>query len=151
MKSCNWGRFLFLKYGTDVVGVVSFHVDNKGTYKLGYREFSQQYNPISGLMRLWGYRLLSARHTHADSYICHFFIKPVARRAGLGSRLLGHWLQHIRQYQVESAELDVFQKNFRAIALYQKCGFRVIKKSSLPLIGRLLPDSSLLRLSISLH
>jgi ribosomal protein S18 acetylase RimI-like enzyme len=45
------------------------------------------------------------------------------RWKGLGTQLLGKTIEHAKLNGIEKVELDVFEKNTGAIALYEKMGF----------------------------
>ncbi|MBU2967579.1 GNAT family N-acetyltransferase [Amphritea sp. 2_MG-2023] len=148
-KKLNWERFFLIKKGENVVGVLSFYLAKVGPYNLGYLDFSRQFNPVSGLFRFLIYRAVTIRFTYPESYISHFFIRPSARKLGLASQLLEYWLKYMHDHGISHVDLDVYEKNFKAIGLYQKHGFRIKKARKLPLLGRLLPGDSILTLTKS--
>ncbi|WP_417223557.1 GNAT family N-acetyltransferase [Amphritea sp.] len=150
-NNINWDRFILLKRGGAVVGVLSFYAAKTGPYNLGYLNFSRQFNPVSGLLRFLIYRAVTIRFKYPESYISHFFIRPSARKLGLASQLLEYWLKYMRDHDISRVDLDVYQKNFKAIGLYQKHGFRAKKSSNRPLLARLLPGDAILTLSKSLE
>lgn len=56
-------------------------------------------------------------------------LKPFRRR-GIGTSLMLHALNYLKSDEVEEAELDVDDSNpTRAIELYKKVGFKIVKKS----------------------
>jgi ribosomal-protein-alanine N-acetyltransferase len=51
---------------------------------------------------------------------------PDHRRAGIGSALLAHALEHGRAHRVQVATLEVRRGNAPAIAMYERAGFRIV-------------------------
>jgi ribosomal protein S18 acetylase RimI-like enzyme len=76
-----------------------------------------------------------------DAFVTELFVKPEARRRGLGRRLLEATLEQLRQRGANTVHLMVRPDNQRARALYERLGFevspRVMMTKELP------PDKSL--------
>jgi ribosomal protein S18 acetylase RimI-like enzyme len=67
-------------------------------------------------------------------YLAHLGVTPALRGEGLGSQLIGHFLQIGRNAGLPMAALDVSTANPKAQALYERLGFsvQVERASTLP-------------------
>jgi len=53
----------------------------------------------------------------------HIDLLPVCRHRGVGTALVGRWLESLRQAQVPGCHLQTMAENTRAIAFFEKMGF----------------------------
>jgi ribosomal protein S18 acetylase RimI-like enzyme len=69
-----------------------------------------------------------------DTYPSHLHIDllPRLQGQGVGRRLIGTWLQAMREMGSPGAHLAVGSSNLRAIRFYQNCGFRQLTPSNHP-------------------
>ncbi|MGH7553879.1 MAG: GNAT family N-acetyltransferase [Longimicrobiales bacterium] len=67
-----------------------------------------------------------ARPRDADSYLARIAVSPSHRGAGIGSQLLQLCLDESWAAGADRCLLTVAPDNERAIAMYERCGFRVI-------------------------
>ena len=65
-----------------------------------------------------------ARQVADEAEILNIAVRSAFRCRGVGARLLGGMLQRLRSNQVTRVFLEVRESNQRAIALYEKRGFR---------------------------
>ncbi|HJW40862.1 MAG TPA: GNAT family N-acetyltransferase [Rhizomicrobium sp.] len=54
------------------------------------------------------------------------YVREAARGTGLAGALMTHWLDHAARSGAEMAVLDVEATNRRAIALYERHGFKIL-------------------------
>lgn len=55
-----------------------------------------------------------------------FVVHPSYMKVGIGKMLMDFSFETARKTGMKSVRLDVYEKNFPAIALYEKCGFEYI-------------------------
>ncbi len=65
----------------------------------------------------------------------HINLLPALRGRDVGRRLMGRWLQAIRQFGSPGAHLAVGRDNTRAIRFYTACGFRELTRLPHPVAG----------------
>lgn len=58
-------------------------------------------------------------------------VHPAFLRMGVGCALMNHALQLARETGMKAIRLDVYVKNFPAIAMYERCGFAYIDTADL--------------------
>lgn len=68
-------------------------------------------------------------------YFAHLAVAPEWQGHGIGSRLLGHFLERSRAEGQTHAVLDVSTRNPRAETLYARIGFRTIEERTTSLPG----------------
>lgn len=60
-----------------------------------------------------------------ECQIVNVAVDPKARKMGIGSRLISHFLEYVRKLGVSSIYLEVRESNTPAIKLYEKFNFTV--------------------------
>jgi len=63
-----------------------------------------------------------------EAELLRLAILPRIRRQGAAAILLDEVLKKIRSFKVEKIYLEVSEKNYQAVALYQKIGFEITAK-----------------------
>ncbi len=63
-------------------------------------------------------------------HLMNLAVSPQYRRKGIGSALLGNWIDRGRRLVWNKSTLEVRQSNFEAIKLYEKFGYKYLKTNN---------------------
>ncbi len=112
------------------VGFIAGSTDVRGLYRdFAVRDgFSVVLHSAPRLMRSWRSVLRALGHgtteLAAEAELLAVAVDPSAQSRGTGGLLVDGFLAELRARQVGSAHVVVAADNQRAIALYERCGFR---------------------------
>ena len=91
-----------------------------------HRQCADLFLVAKSRIRIRGYSITCVRGSRAE--VISIAVDPVARRAGVATRLLDHTLRSLRRADLGTVGLMVRQSAGGAIAFYRCFGFRRVKK-----------------------
>lgn len=116
------GRFL---------GVAGFKTPDGAFVGGGLREMAKTYGWLGGIARAFLIGILERDCVDGTLLMDGIFLRPEARRLGLGSALLDAIERRAVAEGLRHVRLDVIDKNLRARALYARRGFEATSNVSL--------------------
>lgn len=115
----------------DILGlIITYTNDEKPNDKDFQTVIKGPYALRVGFMSLLFYRLLNPK-LNQSLYIQNLSVKEAARGQGVGTQLLHHVYAHAKETSIPTISLDVSLDNKKAMRLYLKEGFQLIKKRRL--------------------
>jgi len=146
IKSINWNRVILARENGMTVGFLSFFQDGSGPFNVCRSAFTSEFGLISGVLRFCAYKALEKRCTLPECYGYKLAVTGGMRNKGFGSSMMAYWISHASAAGLASIEIEVFGKNTKAIELYTSFGFFEARKINLKIIGRSLPDTTIIRM-----
>ena len=110
----------------------------------GMLEFYRQYDPVKDRVwicedagRIVGFLLLMHREEDA-AQLRYFILEPAYRGLGLGKRLMGLYMEHLRKAGYRSSYLWTTHEQTVAVSLYKRYGFILAEEKESDGFGKLL-------------
>jgi ribosomal protein S18 acetylase RimI-like enzyme len=150
IKSINWNRVILARENGATVGFLSFFQNGSGPFNVGRNAFTKEFGLVSGALRFWAYKVLEKRCARPTCYVYKLAVIGGMRNAGIGTSMMACLISHAKAARLSSIELDVFGKNTKAAELYAGIGFIETRKVDLKMLGRLLPDATIIRMKKTL-
>lgn len=116
-------------YLNDILEIESLSFHEPWTKEM-FREETE--NPISTLLgiidnsRLWGY--ICFWKVNDEVHLLNLAVYPEERGKGWGQRLITEMIDLAKRCNIKRIVLEVRERNFIAIRLYRKFGFKIIGK-----------------------
>jgi len=146
-RRINWDRVLFISEDEEVVGYLQYYLRGKGPHAPSYKDMVEEYGALGALWRFPVYYLLEKRFKRSEAYLYRVVIKDSFRSRGLGKILIEKWLYLMDEQGLDTVELEVWGRNFKAKKLYLSLGFEVVSVFSLPYQGRVFQNGKLIRMA----
>jgi ribosomal protein S18 acetylase RimI-like enzyme len=102
---------------------------------------------IMGFIQIGPVTYESVKATDRDVELNKIYIDLHSQGKGIGNALMSNMLDHPRLKDIEHIYLDVFDKNPKAIHLYEKFGFKVIGRVPFSLKGEIVGHDLLMKYS----
>ncbi|GGK58270.1 GNAT family N-acetyltransferase [Amphritea balenae] len=140
-KVIRWDRFVGVRCADKLVGYAAIYRDGVGPYDAGLKDFIAEFGMLSGSFKFGLYRLFEMRYSRSECYLFKLYVSEEYRGKGLGESLIDFLFGELKLRGLGSLDLEVYQKNEKAIRFYERLGFVTYKIFSIPLVGRFFPDS----------
>ena len=108
----------------------------------GLYEFYKQYDPLRDRVwicehrdRIVGFLLLMHREGDA-AQLRYFILEPEYRGIGLGKKLMGLYMEHLRQVGYRSSYLWTTHEQSTAVLLYKRYGFELTEEKASDAFGK---------------
>lgn len=140
-------RIVAVVSGSDILGYASFKFGNRGPLNPAFADFRREYGIVPGFVRMTIFYAVEWRERGRDRlYLYGIFVKPRHRRKGIGGALVEAAIARACRDGASSVELEVAEGNERAIRLYERHGFKVVRRVGMGFFSRYFPFSALLRM-----
>ncbi|MGN0934504.1 GNAT family N-acetyltransferase [Falsigemmobacter intermedius] len=116
----------------EVVGVAGFRSPGGSFVSLTPGLLRRFYGPAGSLWRIGAMRLLGVDTDNERFLIDGISVAPARRSQGIGRALLEELATRALAEGYQALRLDVAESNPRARALYERCGFRLVRRQRMP-------------------
>lgn len=120
--------------GEELLGIAGFRTAEGGFASGHPEDLAAVYGRLGGGWRRALLTLLSRGEDSSGFLIDGICVTPAARGQGLGTALIEALCDEARQRGHARVRLDVVEENHRAVALYERLGFRVTARQSTGLL-----------------
>lgn len=124
-------RVLCAVHEQRVVGVLGFHADGTGAFKVRHQDVAAAYSPWSAWWRLLLLTPLERHPRSGELLLDGICVDSSVRGLGIGTALLDAATELARERGATSVRLSVIDSNPRARALYERLGFEAVRTESI--------------------
>ncbi len=113
-----------------LLGFLAFQTKRKSFLAISLKNMCKIFGFLPGIAKALALSLLNYRCKSGEFYIDAIAVAEAARGKGAGTKLINASLGYAKTQGFKFASLQVINTNPKAKALYEKLGFRVVKKST---------------------
>ncbi len=136
--SINIDNCLSVKNETGLLGFLAFQTNGASFLNPKLRTIISVYGLLGGIKKAIGLSLLKHKTKPNEIYIEAVAVNELCRGKGIGTKLLDALFVFSKEKGYKTITLEVIDTNLRAIELYEKIGFKIVKQKNISPINKLI-------------
>jgi ribosomal protein S18 acetylase RimI-like enzyme len=116
---------------TELLGVLAFQIKNTNFLSFTFKMIISVYGFMNGIIKMIGLSMLIHKSNSDEIYLEAIAVSESARGKGVGTQLIETLFLFAKENNFKFISLQVIDTNPKAKELYEHLGFRVVKKTSI--------------------
>lgn len=118
----------FAESDSELLGILAFQVNEMNFINPSFKKIISVYGILGGVLKAIALSMLGYKSKDNEIYIEAIVVSKFARGQGIGTKLLDAIFQFAREKEYKTVSLQVIDTNSKAKELYERLGFRVVKR-----------------------